>query len=95
MPGSSALSTQKKLAYLGFQYLDHLPYSTGLVPSNNHLFPGLKKNRKVPFFVRRLGDFCRGDLVGRSNFWIFWGGGLQKLKQQAKKCIEILWEYVE
>jgi len=38
------LATQKKLAYLGFQFLDHPPYSPDLAPSDNHLFPGLKKN---------------------------------------------------
>ena len=36
--------TQKKLAYLGFQFLDHPPYSPDLAPSDYHLFPGLKKN---------------------------------------------------
>ena len=35
-------STQKKLAYLGFQCLDHPPYSPDLAPSDYHLFPGLK-----------------------------------------------------
>jgi hypothetical protein len=38
-----ALATQKKLAYLGFQCLDHPPYSPDLAPSVYHLFPGLKK----------------------------------------------------
>jgi len=38
-----ALSTQKKLAYLGFQCFDHTPYSPDLTPSDDHLFPGLKK----------------------------------------------------
>jgi hypothetical protein len=38
-----ALVTQKKLAYLGFQCLDHPPYSPDLAPLNYHLFPGLKK----------------------------------------------------
>ena len=36
-------ATQKKLAYMGFQCLDHPPYSPDLVPSDYHLFPGLKK----------------------------------------------------
>jgi len=27
-----------------------------------------------PFFVRRGGHCCRGDLVGRTNFWIFFSG---------------------
>jgi len=43
-PARRALLTQKKLAYLGFQCLDHPPYSPDLAPSEYHLFPGLKKN---------------------------------------------------
>ena len=72
-PAHRALATQKKLAYLGFQCLDHpSTYSPDLVPSHYHLFPGLKKTIKnSPFFVRRGGHFCRGDLVGRTTFWIF------------------------
>jgi len=38
-----ALASQKKLGYLGFQFLDHPPYSPHLAPSDYHLFPGLKK----------------------------------------------------
>jgi len=39
-----ALATQKKLAYLAFQCLDHPPYSPDLAPLDYHLFPGLKNN---------------------------------------------------
>jgi len=38
-----ALATQKKLAYLGFQSLDHPPFSLDLAPLDYHLFLGLKK----------------------------------------------------
>ena len=48
-PAHRALATQKKLAYLGFQCLDHPPYSPDLAPSDYHLFPGLKKNYKYSF----------------------------------------------
>jgi len=41
-----ALATQKKLVYLGFLCHDHLPHSPDLVPSDYHLFPGLKKQLK-------------------------------------------------
>jgi histone-lysine N-methyltransferase SETMAR len=41
-----ALATQKKLAYQGFQCLDHPPYSPDLAPSDYHLFPGLEKQLK-------------------------------------------------
>ena len=39
-PIHRALATQKKLVYLGFQYLDYPPYSPDLAPSDYHLFPG-------------------------------------------------------
>jgi len=68
-PAHWALATQKILAYLGFQSLDHPPYSPDLDPSDYHLFPGLKKkNESSPFFFRRRDHCCRGDLVGRMNF---------------------------
>jgi len=37
-PAHQALATQKKLAYLDFQCLDHPPYSPDLAPSDYHLF---------------------------------------------------------
>jgi histone-lysine N-methyltransferase SETMAR len=33
-PAHRALATQKKLTYLGFQHLDHPPYSPDLAPSD-------------------------------------------------------------
>jgi hypothetical protein len=45
-PAHRALATQKKLAYMGFQYLDHPLYSPDLAPSVYHLFPGPKKQLK-------------------------------------------------
>ena len=92
-----ALATQKKLAYLSFQLLDHPPYSPDLPPSDYHLFPGLKKTiERSPFFVRHTSHCCHGDLVGRTTFCnFFFLSGLQKLEQRAKKCIELRAEYVE
>jgi len=63
------LATQKKLAYLGFQCLDHPPYSLDLAPSDYHLFPGLKKKiERSPFFVRCGSHCCHGDLLGWTTF---------------------------
>jgi len=63
-PAHRALASQKKLAYLGFPFLDHPPYSPDLAPSDYYLFSGLKKTiESSPFFVRRGGHCCRGDLV--------------------------------
>ena len=49
-PAHQALATQKKLAYLGFQCLDHTSYSSDLAPSDYHPFPGLKKQLKGRHF---------------------------------------------
>jgi len=97
VPAHRALETQKKVAYLDFQCLDHPPYSPDLAPLDHHLFPGLKKKtiERSPFFFRSGGHCCRGDLVGRTTFLIFFLSGLQKLEQLAKKCIELCGEYVE
>jgi histone-lysine N-methyltransferase SETMAR len=44
VPAHRALATQKKVSYLGFQCLDHPPYSLDLAPSDYYLFTGLKNN---------------------------------------------------
>jgi len=49
-PAHWALATQKKLAYLGFQCLDHPPCFPDLAPSDYHLFSGLKKQLKACHF---------------------------------------------
>ena len=55
-----------------------------------------KTIERSPFFVQRGGHCCRGDLVGRTTFWIFFFlTCLQKLEQRAKKSIELRGEYVE
>jgi len=48
-PAPRALATHKKLAYLGFHYLAHSPYSPDLAPSDYHLSPGLKKTKRCHF----------------------------------------------
>jgi len=68
------------------------PGPVGLPP-----VPWTEKKRTIersPFFFRRGGHCCRGDLVGRTIFWIFFSG-LHRLEQRAKKCIELRGEYIE
>ena len=92
-----ALAIQKKLAYLGFQYLDHPPYSPDLPPSDYHLFPGLKKQLKGHHFLSDAEVIAAAEtwLDGQPSDFFFYLSGLQKLEQRAKKCIEIHGEYVE
>ena len=50
VPVHRALANQKKLTYLGFQCLDHPPYSTDLASWDYLVFLGLKKQWKVRHF---------------------------------------------
>ena len=94
-PAHRALATQKKLAYLGFQCLDHPPYSPDLAPSDYHLFPGLKKQ------LKRRHLLSDTEVIAAAETWLdgqhseFFLSGLQKLEQRAKECIELRGEYVE
>jgi hypothetical protein len=49
-PTHQTLATQKKLAYLGLQCLEHPSYSPDLASPNYHLFPGVEKQLKVLHF---------------------------------------------
>jgi hypothetical protein len=63
-PAHRALSTQKKLSYLGLQCIDHPPYSPDLAPSDNHLFPGLKKHLKCLHFSSDL------QVIASAQTWL-------------------------
>jgi len=80
-PAHRALATQKKLAYLGFQCLDHPPYSPDLAPLDYCLFPGLKKQLKGRHFSSNV------EVVAAVKTWLdgqpfgFFLSGVQKLEQ--------------
>jgi len=63
-PANQALATQKKLAYLGFQCLDHPPYSLDLGLSFYHLFPGLKKQLKGHHFS------SNAEVIAATETWL-------------------------
>jgi len=76
--------------------LDHPPYSLDLAPSDYHLFPGLKKQLQGHHFSSNV------EVIAAMETWLdgqpsvcFFLSGLQKLKQQAKKCIELCGEHVD
>ena len=79
-PAHRALATQKKLAYLGFQFLDHPPYSPELAPSDYNLLPRLEKQLKVGHFSSDAEVIAAAEtwLDGqRSDFFFEW---LSKVK---------------
>jgi histone-lysine N-methyltransferase SETMAR len=83
------LATQKQLAYLGFQCLDHPPYSPDLVLSDYHLFPGMKKQLEGRHLSSEAEVITAAgtSLDGQHSECCM--SGLQKLEQRDKKCIEL------
>ena len=79
-PAHRALAAQKKLAYLGFQRLDHPPYSPDLAPSDYHLFPELRKQLKGRHFSsdREISAAAETWLDGQPSEIFL--SGLQKLE---------------
>jgi len=59
-----ALATQKELAYLGFQFLDHSPYSLDLALLDYHLFPGLKTQLKDRHFSSDM------EVIAAAETWL-------------------------
>jgi len=90
-----ALATQKKLAYLGFQFLDNPRYSSDLAASDYHLFPGPKKRLKVRHFPSDAEVIVAAETWLEGQLSEFFLSGLQKLEQRAKQCIELRGECVE
>jgi len=67
-----ALTTQKKLAYLGFQCLDHPPYSLDLALLDYDLFPELKKQLKGQHFSSDTKVIANAEIwldIQPSNFY--------------------------
>jgi hypothetical protein len=62
-PAHRTFATQKKLAYLGSHRLNHQHYSPDLVPSDCHLFPGLKKKQLI------VRHFSSDEQVAAAETW--------------------------
>ena len=94
-PAHWALATEKKLAYLDFQCLDHSPYSPDLAPSDYNLFPRVKKQLKGRYFSSDAEVIAAVETCLDGQLSEFFLSGSQKLEQRAKKCIELRGDYGE
>ena len=93
-PGSLGTYNLEETGLNGLQCLDHPPYSPNLAPSDYNLFPGLKKQLKIRHFSSDAMVIAAAEtwLDGQYSDIL---SDLQTLEQRAKKCIELLWDYVE
>ena len=63
-PAHRALATQKKLAYLDFQFLDHPPYSLDLALSDYHYSLNWKKKLKGRHFSSDV------EVIAATEIWL-------------------------
>jgi histone-lysine N-methyltransferase SETMAR len=92
-PAHRTFATEKKLACLGFQFLDHSPYSPDLAPSDYHLFLGLKKQLTGSHFYSQTEVIAAVEtwLDGQNTDFFEWLSNVRA----TGKCVELRGEYVE
>jgi histone-lysine N-methyltransferase SETMAR len=91
----TAKKTKKKLAELGWELLDHPPYSPDLSPSDYHLFRSLehflnkKKFQNIDHLHRGLTTFFES----KENE--FYERGIDLLPERWQKCVDSRGEYFD
>uniref|UniRef100_A0A8D0BMD3 Transposase n=1 Tax=Salvator merianae TaxID=96440 RepID=A0A8D0BMD3_SALMN len=91
-PAHKAGKMMDVLRKLGFQCLDHPPYSPDLAPSDYFLFPNLKKSLKECQCLSDLEVIAAAEQHFRDQTSEFFLEGLGKFQAQ---CVELQGEYVE
>jgi histone-lysine N-methyltransferase SETMAR len=84
----------QKLYEIGFDLIDHPPYSPDLAPSDYYLFPKLKKHLKGAKFSTNNEVICTvvNWLQTKIPFFL---KGLELLYERSVKCVTLRGEYVE
>jgi len=88
-PAHRALATQKKLAYLAFQCLDHPPYSPDLALSDYHLFSRMIKQLNVRHFS------SDAEVIATAETWLDGQNSevlsrFQNLQQRSKNVLSFV-----
>ena len=95
-PAHRALATEKKLAYLGFQCLDHPPIFRIWPRQTTKCSLDWQKQLKVRHFSSDAKVIAAAESwLGEQPSEFLFLSGVQKLEHRAKKCIELRGEYVE
>lgn len=94
-PVHTAGVVQVAIRDLGFEQLDHPPYSPDMAPSDYYLFPHLKKALRGRRF--RSDDELKAAVVEHFNSKNsdYYYNGIELLIQRCKKCIEVSGNYIE
>ena len=94
-PAHRSLIAMRKIHEIGFELVDHPPYSPDLAPSDYYLFPKLKKHLKGKRFS------TNDEAIRAAEEWFadqdkeFFLEGLQLLYKRCVKCVSLKGDYVE
>ena len=94
-PGHRADSTMLEINLLGFELLQHPPYSPDLAPLDFRVFPEIKAALRGERFedARELSIFTQNVVSSFSSDWF--RDTYDKWLQRHKKCIQFHGDYIE
>ena len=84
-----------KLHELGFEVIDHPPYSPDLAPSDFYLFANLKRHLAGQRYATISDVKCAVESYFESKEADFYRTGIVKLKSRWERCIDLDGDYVE
>lgn len=94
-PAHKSLIALQKINEIGFEIVDHPPYSPDLAPSDYYLFPKLKKSLKGRKFTSNEMVIDAVESWFAEQDKTFFSKGLELLFDRCIKCIELKGDYVE
>lgn len=94
-PAHKSLIALQKIDEIGFELVDHPPYSPDLAPSDYYLFPKLKKHLKGKRFSTNDEAICAVEEWFADQDKDFFLNGLELLYERSAKCVSLKGDYVE
>ena len=87
------------LQKVGFDILNHPPYSPDLAPSDYYLFPKMKKELREKKLITWCDEGIKDAVLAFFFFFdkdkAFFYEGVHKLIERSEKCIRVAGEYIE
>lgn len=94
-PGHRAESTQLEISLLGFEILEHPPYSPDLAPMDFRVFPELKSSLRGIRFDSAEDLTKQTQRIVSSLTPEWYTETYSKWVDRHKKCVDIAGDYVE
>lgn len=94
-PGHCAQSTQLEISLLGFETLEHLPYSPDLAPMDFRVFPEIKAQLRGKRFDSGMDLQIETQRIVSTFNTAWYEDTYDKWVNRQRKCIAVNGNYVE